>query len=272
MTNEFKPLIVIAFSGPKGCGKTFLSKHSCEIGIGRSVHSFATRLKSFAKKYLGLTDAQVFGNDKETPFTGGARAIPPSVIRRVINAMYEDLRTAGLPEKDNFNPSKISVSKLPGGMFKTPREVLQFLGTELIQNIYKPYSPLVTVLPIKNLQEGTYFIDDMRFPLEDEILKKHIHFYYPVRIIGRNEVSTDNHVSEHAWKEIKFFAEVDSSGTLEELYNNMMPIYQKIKDDVTDRIKKGDIPAPDTDGSGGDNKISLGKGRLGLPERVPVRW
>ena len=258
--------ILIALSGPKGCGKTTMAKFGVGVCGADSIVPLAAELKLMAMKFFGLTKEQVYGSEKEIPFAKPIIA-NDRTLSKIVRRMSSTLDQMGLG--DLFNPHKIALNLLPRGPFNTPRELMQKLGTEIMQAIYKDYSILATIMPIAG-KNGIFFVDDMRFPREDELLREKSHFYYSVCVTGRKEKTKDVHSSEHAWKEIDFFATVENGGSIKKFQENILKVFQKIKEDVIERVMAGDIP-PDVEG--GDNETQgVGRGRMGRPEPVQVRW
>lgn len=227
--------VLIALSGPKGSGKTTVAR----MANPTKVVSFAGQLKFIAKTVLGLSEEQVNGKLKEVPFAQPKR-LTELQVRKIVRHMANELvaiRNAGGDVK--FSAHSVANNKIMKGPFVSPRDLMQKLGTEIMQQIYKPYSPLVALWPHKD-KPGIYVVDDMRFPLEDEIARKMFSFYYPIRIVGRNDDVVDNHASEQAWKSIEFFAEIDSSGDLKDLEFKAVEVFSHIKTDIKLRVEKGE--------------------------------
>ncbi len=225
--------ILIALCGPKGSGKTSLAK----MAEPTAIVSFAKPLKMLAKKIFHMTDEQVYGAEKEVPFPVPIHASELQ-LRQIVRFMANEIvaiRNESRENKIHFAAHGVAINKLIRGPFVSPRDLMQKLGTEIMQSIYRPFSPLVTMWPYRN-KPGVYIIDDMRFPMEDEMAKDMYEYYYPLRIVGRNEDCGDGHASERAWKDIAFFDTIDSSGNLKDFKKKAEVVFTKIKDDVRKRM------------------------------------
>lgn len=106
----------------------------------------------------------------------------------------------------------------------TPREVYQFVGTELFRNqmdnlIKSVGSDMwVKVLEKKILDNKTtkFVITDVRFKNEAEMIKKNGGFLIKLK---RNTQKQDSHISETELDEIKCDYEIINNGSLEDLYD-----------------------------------------------------
>ena len=141
---------VIGIAGKRRSGKSEASK--VLQGMGWQSYSFATPLKQTAKYLWGLTDEQVYGDEKDV------------VI------------------------SKYGI---------TPRRMLQVLGTEVTNQIWK--DTWVDILPREIQDESLVVIDDIRFPKEVIALKHSRHHVIIVRCdrpdVNRMSID-DTHLSE----------------------------------------------------------------------------
>jgi energy-coupling factor transporter ATP-binding protein EcfA2 len=228
-----KAPVLIALCGPKGSGKTTVAK----MANPTAIISFAGPLKALAKSIFNLTDEQIYGSQKEVPFPE-PKTLTELQVRKIVRFMANEIiaiRNQGA--KAPFSAHAVAVNKIMRGPFVSPRDLMQKLGTEIMQNIYKPFSPLVALWPHKD-KPGIYVVDDMRFPLEDELARDMFEYYYPVRITGRNEDVKDGHASEQAWKQIKFFSEIDSSGDIKELELRAVEVFSHIQTDIKLRLEK----------------------------------
>lgn len=114
----------------------------------------------------------------------------------------------------------------------TPRRIMQFFGTEVMQFKIQELLPNVGRLiwmnklieDIKNVPSTNFVVGDMRFAHEYQALKEE--FGKKVKIIkivtNRNvTVSTDNHSSEKEWETIPADFTLFNNGTLQELYDQI---------------------------------------------------
>lgn len=106
---------------------------------------------------------------------------------------------------------------------KTPREILQTLGTEWGRQMVHPD---IWVNALDSMIDGNGIIDDVRFENEAEYVRKHGRL---IHIKGRNMMK-DDHVSEAGVKQIARDIVIWNDGTLDDFYQDlvaMLGIYEK---------------------------------------------
>ena len=234
---EYKDIrIVIAVIGPKGCGKDTIADFAIkELNAGGKIAT-AGPLKQICKKVFHLTDSHL-NEFKDMPFVKPIE-FKNFQVRELLDFMRENIPYDVLP-LEKFKPGKIGVQRFSGRFFKTPRELLQWVGTEFMQSFYQDFHSYTAY---KNLLEtkGTWFITDMRFQHEEKIARKLFNLFYVIRIVGRNEVpdGQEEHLSEKDWKNISIFDTIDNSKEgLSFFYENAVKSFQKVKEDVEIRIR-----------------------------------
>ena len=146
--------MIISLSGKKGSGKDTAADLITEEIVGFDINrvSFAAKLKEVCKEVFDLTGEQVNGEHKETPLD------EPAIL--------------GLTQKKAilraFNLSEEYADEYEGEVFTTPREILQYVGTDLLRNIQDDIH--LKSMPIA---EGAInIVTDTRFPNELEYLKE----------------------------------------------------------------------------------------------------
>lgn len=229
--------IVIALCGPKGCGKDTTADYLIKNKVGTGKIATASWLKRMCAKVFKMP-IDFFTVRKEMKFpqtltltTGQARKI----LDEVRNNLPENL----LP-LSKFNPAKIGMQNYTHFQFNTPREILQIVGTEIIQGIFKSFHPYVAYKEIQD-KPGIWFITDMRFQHEAQFAKDMFKLFYVVRIVGRNEVpdGTEEHSSESDWKKIEHNYILDNSiEGLDNLYKNVDILINTIKNDTASKYHK----------------------------------
>lgn len=141
---------IIAFAGRKESGKTELA-HICEK-YGYNVISFATPLKTLVSELLEITIEDI------------------NKLKKIKNnyILNED-KIKYFSEKTDI-PFDISNEILKDKIFETTRDVLQFIGTDIIRK----YNPLWHIKLTKEsmLENEKYCIDDLRFPNEKEMVEE----------------------------------------------------------------------------------------------------
>lgn len=216
---------IIAFAGPKKSGKT--TAYQALNAQYSNVHevALAGHLKSVASKIFNL-DSRLFNdqNLKEVDLAEYIELSPKNI---------EDIFILfGLTEKEYTYDKHIRPHV--GKLIKTPRQLLQYIGTEVLH----PIDPLIHAkFMIKNKlpKDGIVVLTDLRFKNEfDFFLENYKNEFVPLHINNNNaEMASadDNHPSEK--DRLKFKHEciqIDNNSTLyafkslvkkklEEIYN-----------------------------------------------------
>ena len=143
--------MIISFSGRKKSGKTEISKLFVDAGCKKL--SFADGLKKMCCELLQV-DEETLGRDKEkqwlSPWGFSDREL--TIISEQVGISFEDLR----PYYNN--------------RFLSIRELLQFLGTEIIRNYNENWH--VEQLAKQIQPNNNYVIDDCRFVNEKKFLEE----------------------------------------------------------------------------------------------------
>lgn len=168
---------VLGFVGPKGAGKDEAYKILRESGKVLQKMSFAAPLKEICKTVFGLTDYQVddpVGKEREleTPIVLTLKHLRS--INKELTQWVEPIDPAtGIIR---YNVNRISISGLEGVEFKTPRYLLQFIGTDYIRDrVWKDWH-VTAALSDKALAKlpdpnAIYAVTDVRFENELNALK-----------------------------------------------------------------------------------------------------
>jgi hypothetical protein len=178
---------IIAICGEKRSGKDVLAEHLVS-NHGYTKISFAEPLKIVVKTLFNFSDIQV-----------------------------------GIDEKNSIGHEKDSIDDKWG---ISPRQALQFFGTEVLQykiqellpNINRNFFAESLVLRIKadnNNDDKKYVISDLRFLHEYEKLKE----FSDILIIRVNrdasDASIEKHVSETEYLDIPYNFEINNNNTIE---------------------------------------------------------
>jgi len=172
---------IIAICGEKRSGKDVLAKHiSDKYGYTRL--AFADPLKNIVKIIFDFNDIQV-----------------------------------GIDETNCCGTEKDTIDERWG---VSPRQALQFFGTEIFQNNIQQLIPdinkdfFANTLIKKIKENNTYVISDIRFLHEYEKLKTLD--LTIIRVIRPNNcINIDNHVSEQEFKKIPYDIEIVNDTTIE---------------------------------------------------------
>lgn len=166
------PSKVIALAGEAGTGKDTFAKPLIERGF---IHeSFAKNLKDMCIEIFNLTPALVNTQQGKARRLDVPRRLTFQNLVRISQWMSKTHSLAECtPKIDNIKNVYIdsfvkSIGKAKE--FKTPREILQFVGTDICRELIPTYH--VDVLA-HNLAKypGPVVITDARFPNERELLK-----------------------------------------------------------------------------------------------------
>jgi len=200
----------ILICGQKGSGKTTASDILCEITGLKQV-----ALADALKRACALTTSipLIHFNDqeyKEKPFRFPIRFKKPH-----IDAIF----TLFGYRVEEFSPyTEAIASRVVHTDVKNIREMLQFLGTEVLRN----FDPDVHCKFLKNSKEFPAIISDCRFKNEVDFFKNDSVVVY----IERDTGFSDSHVSETGVTALKELADVviDNNGSLEDLRAKLMEI------------------------------------------------
>jgi hypothetical protein len=154
--------MIVAFAGKMGSGKDTAGEVFVERFDFKRI-AFADNLKRMAQVVFGLSYEQCYDRDAKVKEFDKPIILEPSHAEDIINyVMYEN----------NWELNKEQIVKLHNitgshAMFKSPREALQFLGTEILRDCIHPdyHAEVVKKIIDKNGWEDVV-ITDCRFPNE----------------------------------------------------------------------------------------------------------
>lgn len=132
-------------------------------------------------------------------------------IRSFAKPIKDMLKVMGLTHEELYD-SELKERVMPD-FGKSPREIMQLLGTEFARNMIKE-DVWVTALMRQLNDDENYVIDDVRFPNEAAAI--HAKGGKVVRVV-RDRTSGDNHISEAGLdsEHIDYELNNDTSGTTE---------------------------------------------------------
>lgn len=198
---------IVSFTGPKGSGKDTSADILKEEKLASGSISFAGPLKKICCEVFKLhhnfvNDPVLKEKEFETPIT-----LTAAHFRKINLLMTDHL------DQDEFfyNPYKASIAGLEGQVIKTPRHLLQFIGTEYIRNRIHPDWHLQAAFSKTTLakldQEGLYCVTDARFPNEYEFLAnkfgEDFQGFYVERPEAEEKLAVSTHPSELQVLEVK---------------------------------------------------------------------
>ncbi len=234
MSDKVQTQVVIALMGSKGAGKDTLAELSIKTMNAVGKVASATFLKEICSKILKLP-LDLFNTYKDNvlprPFV-----LKGHHIRGILDMMDRALSDE-IKKQHNLKLHKVGIQKYCDRSFMTPRAILQFIGTDMIQSIFKSFHCHIAYDKIRGYS-GVWFITDLRFLHEEKYAREVFPLFYPILINGRSieDDSYSQHISENEWKQIKPFATIQNNSSIDDLIKNASIVFQQIQDDVKHRI------------------------------------
>jgi hypothetical protein len=198
---------IVSFTGPRGCGKDTAANILKKEGIADGNISFAGPLKKICVETFKLHHN--YFNDpnlKERPLTNPI-TLTPRIFRSIISLMMDYLDI----DEFYYNPNAASIAGLDGRVLKTPREILQVIGTDWIRDRIHPDWHLRAAFSNKALSQlkpnGLYCVTDARFPNEYQFLAERFgedfQGFYIERPEAEELLAQSSHSSELQVLEVK---------------------------------------------------------------------
>lgn len=237
---------IIGFVAPKSGGKDTAALMLIEARKANGKISFAGPLKDVCSKVFKIPLHNL--ND---PILKEALFETPIVLtkKHLRDIKNECVRLVD-PESDGkllYNPNKASVLGIEGRSLSSPRELMQFIGTDFIRNKIFQGWHLNAAFGKENLRQydanGVYCVTDIRFMNEYEFLKERFgddfSCFYVERPEAEEKLKTATHPSELETQKIK--AALDESSIV---------VNDGSIEDLQDKLNKLKfIPAPRKKGS-----------------------
>ena len=207
----------LGFVGPKGSGKDTAADILIKAKKAKGKLSFARPLKEICSKVFDIP-MQVLNDPelKEKPFAEMKQFGEPVVLTSRALRLIKRECSMRVPETDDnvvmkYNVERASITGLEGRAMKTPRQLLQVIGTDFIRDrIYKNWhleAAFSEAQLSKLTKSGVYCITDARFPNELEFLKEKFGAaftaYYVERPEAEERLAAATHESELGVKAIR---------------------------------------------------------------------
>lgn len=198
---------IVGFVGPKGSGKDTSADLLKELGIAKGKLSFAGPLKEMCSEVFGLP--MNFFRDpvfKEKPLAEMEKYRDIKLDSRILKKVKLAC-TRYLPEylSDGtmiYNIDRASLGPVENRVVKTPRELLQIVGTEFIRNRIKGDWHLLAAFSDARLskldENGVYCVTDIRFENELEFLKSKFGDDFECYYVERPEAEKNLAKAEHS--------------------------------------------------------------------------
>ena len=209
-------MIIMAFTGVKGSGKTTASGFLKELCPKVTEITLAKRLKDAASLALNVDR-----NSMDDPKVKEKEMPEPVYLDEVnVRKIFDFFQVT--PDYDKHIRPHI------GKVLHTFRQVGQYVGTEILRNFDEDIHCKGACIDVK--QDGIYVVTDMRFIGEYDYFKRnYTDSFHPFYIQNHlAEVKIDNHPSERQVLEVaKLCQKVTNNGTMDDLKRRISEIYNK---------------------------------------------
>lgn len=184
---------VIGLIGPKGSGKDASYEILRDAKRVDGKISFAGPLKEICGKVFDLhfnllNDPVLKEKELATPIT-----LTRKNIKNILQMCEQYVPSVQKDGRMLYRSEAVSVVGLEGRMFKTPRELMQIIGTELIRDrVYKGFhrEAAFSELALSKLKkDGVYAVTDVRFLDEHTFLEAKYGTAYKPYYVDRPEAS-----------------------------------------------------------------------------------
>lgn len=208
---------VIGFVGPKGSGKDTAADLLRELKKAHGRISFAGPLKEICSKVFSIPSTLFHDPDlKERPFVELPSVGQDVVLTSSLLKQVKKECAARLPEYDIttgfmiYNIDRVSIAGLENQVMKSPRQLLQIIGTDLIrERVYKKWhlEAAFSETALAKLKGTVFCVTDVRFVNEYQFLKDKFGDDFTCYYVERPEkeavLDEATHPSELGVREIK---------------------------------------------------------------------
>ncbi len=156
---------VLGLNGPAGAGKDTVADYLVATHGWDGKLSFAGNLKKICKRTFQLTDDDINSQEGKMRRFLKPRVLTQTHLNVILNLMVETHRYHPLRKG-----GKAEVLSLVGTEMRTPRRVLQLVGTDICRALIPNYHVDVLVAQIRANPNKRYIITDVRFPNEGDVV------------------------------------------------------------------------------------------------------
>jgi len=226
--------LIIGLSGRMGSGKDTVANMIKEKFQNVEILHFSDALKNICLDVFNCTYQQVYGQEKEVEF------FTPLVITHdhILELMYWIQKSRVIPNYKNIADNAYSLlSEFIGKEMRTPRQLMQLLGTEMIRGCFVDsyhidYTDLRVTLSTKDI----ILIPDVRFFNEKEWLRSKGGI--AVLVVGRQREKYHQYASHASESELAEDQDYDyvlnNTGTLEILNYNVDSMFKDLPQGLSD--------------------------------------
>jgi hypothetical protein len=220
-----KPLI-IGMAGKMGSGKDTAGNYLINEYQFQRI-AFADNLKEMAMKVFNLTYQQCYDQDLKMVNFKKPIKLDRGHIFSIMN--YAENINGIVTKPQNISKLFNLIENKP--VFKNPRELLQYLGTEILRDcVQEDYHAQVVKNVIEKNKWEKVVITDARFPNEREAIKQWGGFNVFIDRPSATSLGIKGHASENSLgdgSEYDFC--VKNYSTLDDLYKNVEEAFSNIK-------------------------------------------
>jgi hypothetical protein len=160
---------VIGLSGYAGSGKDTVADFLIEKRGWTGKTSFARNLKDLVKAVFKLSEYEVSDHNGKKSKFNAPLILNSSHVGAILVWMTRTHKNLS-PESPSKETLKEFFLSVAGKSFETPREILQFVGTDFCRYIIPTYHTDVLKTFLSS-QEGNWVVTDVRFPNEAQVIK-----------------------------------------------------------------------------------------------------
>jgi len=184
--------MLIGLSGKARSGKDTLGDYLVNILASKdeqyTLMAYADELKRKVAEDFNLSNEQLYGDLKEAP-------------------------------DNRYGKESGRFSSNPVEAFWSPREILQFMGTDVYRAIDDNFWVRKLFDKIDKMNYSNVIVTDLRLPNEVEAINDRDGIHIRVIRPGDNKINGQQHISETALDDTKADIVVYNEGTLEDLYD-----------------------------------------------------
>lgn len=193
-------MIITSFTAPKGGGKDASAKILLESQIAAGKLSFAGPMKQICSQVFGISRESMEDPVLKEKLFDEPFSFSRKHLRLILNLLPEFLPTDEL----DYNVNTVTETGVVGATMKSIRNLLQFVGTEVIRNKVHVEWNIRAAFANKVLESldpnGIYCITDARYPNEYSFLQEKfgddLFGYYVERPEAEERLKTATHTSE----------------------------------------------------------------------------
>lgn len=157
--------VVLGIHGPALSGKDTVADHLLsEYGWDEKL-SFAKNLKEMCKAIFFLSDYDLYDQEGKKKMFSTPKEFTGRNLGSVLHWMSRTHASFPL-----IKGTKETVRSLIGTKFNNPRDILQFVGTDICRELVPTYHIDIIMLKVREKPDARFVISDVRFPNEGDLI------------------------------------------------------------------------------------------------------